>query len=429
MYAGNPYLIDLETLIREKLLKRSEAEAVFWGKDPRRIDYGALWLGRETVLRQAYARSGGLREQMEAFRVQNPWIEDYALFMALKRHFGGKSWLHWENGGLRKRDPEALAEYRERLREDMGYHVFVQYCFFRQWAEFKAYVDSQGIRLIGDMPIYVASDSADVWRQPHFFQLDEERRPLYAAGVPPDYFSEDGQLWGNPLYDWDALRADGYGLWMNRFQAASALFDVIRIDHFRGFESYWRVPVYEQTARNGEWVPGPGMDFIRALKAGFPETEIIAEDLGEQTPGLAEFVKASGFPGIKVVQFAFDSGESTTEMPHSYPRHSVCFTGTHDNDTAAGWAKALSREDARLAGTYLGFSRKEDAPWALIRGGMTTAADLFIAQMQDYLELPSDCRMNLPGTAGANWKWRMLPGENTAGLAKKIARLTQACQR
>jgi 4-alpha-glucanotransferase len=432
MYAGNPYLIDLDTLIRERLLKKSEAEAVSWGSDPRRIDYGALWRGREPVLRKAFARSRSLRGMgaaVEDFRGQNPWVEDYALFMALKQCFGGASWLLWEDEGLRRRDEAALARYRERLREDVEYHVFAQCCFFRQWARFKAHTAALGIRLIGDLPIYVSSDSADVWSQPRFFQLDQGLRPLYAAGVPPDYFSEDGQLWGNPLYDWDALKAEGYKLWMDRFRAASALFDVIRIDHFRGFESYWRVPAGAKTARNGEWVPGPGLDFIHALKANFPETEIIAEDLGEQTPGLAEFVRASGFPGIKVMQFAFDSAESTTEMPHSYPRHCVCFTGTHDNDTAAGWIKALSPRDARLAGAYLGFGRKKDAVWALIRGGMTTAADLFIAQMQDYLELPTGCRMNLPGAVGGNWEWRMLPGENSAGLARRIAYLTRVCQR
>jgi 4-alpha-glucanotransferase len=429
MYAGNPYLIDLDTLVREDLLLKSEAEAVFWGSDPRRIDYGALWLGRGAILRKAYARSGDWREQIDAFRGRNPWIEDYALFMALKRHFGDRSWLLWEDGGLRLRAPEILAEYRERLAGDVDYHVFVQYCFFRQWAEFKAYVAAAGVKLIGDLPIYVSADSADVWSHPQFFQLDRERRPVYAAGVPPDYFSQDGQLWGNPLYDWDALKADGYRLWLDRFRAAAALFDVIRIDHFRGFESYWRVPAGEKTARNGEWVPGPGMDFIHALKANFPDTEIIAEDLGEQTPGLAEFVKASGFPGIKVMQFAFDSGELTAEAPHSYPRHCVCFTGTHDNDTAAGWIQGLSSRDARAAGTYLGFTHKRDAPWALIRGGMATAADLFVAQMQDYLELPSGCRTNLPGTTGANWRWRMLPGENTVKLARRIAYLTRVCQR
>jgi 4-alpha-glucanotransferase len=429
MYAGNPYFIDLDLLVEEGLLRREEAEAADWGADPRRVDYGALWIRREPALRRAYARGAGLSGQVAQFREENPWLEDYALFMALKGHFGGISWLRWGDEAIRHRRQWAMDAYKGLLKDRIDYTVFVQFLFFRQWTAFKRYVSDQGIRLIGDLPIYVSPDSVEVWSMPECFLLDQERRPTHVAGVPPDYFSEDGQLWGNPLYDWDVLKADGYRLWMDRFQVAAGLFDAIRIDHFRGFESYWKVPAGDETARGGQWAPGPGLDFVRRLTARFPDTEIIAEDLGEKTQGLAEFVEASGLPGIKVLQFAFDSAESTAEMPHEYPRRSVCFTGTHDNTTAGGWAQALSEEDIRFAGAYLGFEHRGDAVWALIRGGMISVSDLFIAQMQDYLALPADCRMNLPGTSEGNWEWRMLKGENTAALADKIAYLTSVCRR
>ncbi len=427
MYAGNPYFIDLDMLIADDLLTCEEVNAINWGKSARRVDYGAIYAHRYHLLRAAYRR-GFLRHaaEMEAFQSANScWLQDYALFMALKQYFGMRSWMQWEDDAIRRRQPEAIQRYTCLLEEDIRFYMFVQYLFFRQWAGFKEYVSLRGIRLIGDLPIYAAPDSAEVWSRPECFLLDEERNLTAVAGVPPDYFSADGQLWGNPLYDWESLKKNGYALWMDRIAMAARMFDVIRIDHFRGLASYWSVPSGETTARNGKWVQGPGWDLIEAMKQRFGELTIIAEDLGYLTDEVMELVKRSGYPGMKVLQFAFDTREPGNYLPHTYTRHCVCYTGTHDNTTAAGWLREISRDDAAHAEAYLGLNDAEGRVWGLIRGGMASVADLFVAQMQDYLELGSGCRMNTPGTVGGNWQWRMLPGECSDALAEKIACLTR----
>ncbi len=426
-FAGNPYFIDLDLLQEDGLLEEREYQGLDWGNEPARVDYEKIYTHRGQVLHLAYRR--GWERDQEAIRAfcnkQAHWLPNYALFMALKSHFGMKPWLEWEEDGIRLHKPDAVAHYTQLLNEEIKFHTYAQYLFFRQWAALKGYLENLGIRLIGDLPIYVAMDSADVWAQPQNFLLDEQRRPRWVAGVPPDYFSATGQLWGNPLYDWAAMQQDGYAWWRQRVQAASQLFDVIRIDHFRGLESYWRVPFGEETAVCGEWAKGPGMDFIRILQAHFPRLSIIAEDLGFLTPQVHELLEQSGYPGMKVLQFAFDAREPSNYLPHTYPRHCVCYTGTHDNTTAGGWFVEANPEDVAYAMEYLGLNHDEGLHWGLIRGGMSSVADLFVAQMQDFLGLGSAARMNTPSTLGCNWQWRLLEGAASPALAEKIANYTR----
>ena len=333
-FAGNPYFIDLELLAEDGLLEKSELDAVDWGHDPRYVDYGKIYAGRFPLLRRAFQR-GFPRDMaaVERFRQQNPWVENYALYMAVKTHFGMKSWLDWPDEAIRLRRPDALARYRRELREDVDFFTYLQYLFYNQWDDLRAYVHSLGLKIIGDLPIYVAMDSADVWAEPEFFQLGRDGVPTEVSGVPPDYFSADGQLWGNPLYDYDRMRSDGFGWWIRRVEGARRLFDVIRIDHFRGLESYWAVPYGAKTAREGRWRKGPGMDLVGVLTGWFNDLSFIAEDLGFLTPAVHQLLADSGLPGMKVLEFAFDAREPSNYLPHTYARNCVCYVGTHDNET------------------------------------------------------------------------------------------------
>ncbi|MDR0841019.1 MAG: 4-alpha-glucanotransferase [Christensenellaceae bacterium] len=422
--AGNPYLIDIDLLLAQGLLTEDEA-APSCTPESDAVDYGRLYAQRFALLRLAFAR--GYKRDGAAFadfaQANKAWLNDYALFMALKAHFGMVSFTLWPDA-IRLREAAALAEYAELLKEDIRYYAYLQFLFFRQWSDLKAYANKQGVRLIGDLPIYVSMDSADVWAQPQVFQLNEARRPEWVSGVPPDYFTADGQLWGNPLYDWEALKSTGYAWWCMRIRMNMRQFDMLRIDHFRGLDSYWRVKAQETTARNGEWVDGPGMDFIRTIQAEFPGLPIIAEDLGYLTPSVRELVRASGFPGMKVLQFAFDPLEPSDYLPHNYMPNCVCYTGTHDNTTARGWFSEAACAEVHMATRYLGLNCQEGYAWGMIRGGISSAAALFVAQMQDYLDLPSAARMNTPGTTGGNWRWRMRPGAATPQLAEKLAYFT-----
>ena len=425
-YAGNPYLIDLDLLCEDGLLTPAEVNAVSWGTDPARVDYSAIYNGRFPLLHLAMER-GWERDadKVKAFSEENDaWLPDYALFMALKRHFGMNAWTEWPDEDIRLRRPEAVARYREELADDIRLFTYIQYLFFRQWEALRAYAHEKGIGIIGDLPIYVAMDSADVWADPRAFQLDERNVPAEVAGVPPDYFTADGQLWGNPLYDWDAMKADGYTWWIRRIAGASRLYDILRIDHFRGLESYWAVPYGETTAKVGRWVKGPGMDLMNVLTEKFPNIQFIAEDLGYLTPEVRQLLEDSGLPGMKVLQFAFDSREAANYLPHTYPRHCVCYAGTHDNSTLMGWKDEAAPADIAMAREYLGLHDEEGFNWGVLRGGQSSVADLFIAQMQDYLGLGSEARMNTPGILGGNWQWRMLPGQITDELTARIARMT-----
>ncbi len=425
-YAGNPYFIDLDLLIEDGLLKKEEVEAIDWGSDPAHTDYGILYKERLPLLKKAYVR-GWKRDQaqVEAFAAENEfWIHDYALFMALKGKYGMASWQEWPDEQIRLRDPAALDRCREELKEEISFFIYIQFLFFRQWDAIKAYAHEKGIGIIGDMALYVALDSADVWADPENFQLDGRRVPTEVAGVPPDLFSADGQLWGNPLYNYDHMRQDGYGWWIRRIGGAKKLYDVIRIDHFRGLASYWAVPFGETTAMNGHWVEGPGASLVNVLKERFPDLAFIAEDLGYPTPDVAELLQESGFPGMKVLEFAFDSRDDSNYLPHMYQPNCVCYTGTHDNVTLMGWKEDALPEDVDKAVRYLGLHDEEGFAWGMIRGGMSSVADLFIAQMQDYLGLGSEARMNVPGKLDGNWRWRMLPGQMTEELKERIGSMT-----
>ena len=425
-YAGNPYFIDLDLLCEDGLLTPEEVNDVNWGADPARVDYSAIYNGRFPLLHLATERGWEQdADKVISFSVENDtWLPDYALFMALKRHFGMKSWTEWPDEDIRLRRPQAVQHYQKELADDIRLFTYIQYLFFRQWEALRAYAHEKGIGIIGDLPIYVAMDSADVWADPRAFQLDERNVPAEVAGVPPDYFTADGQLWGNPLYDWDAMKADGYSWWVRRIAGASRLYDILRIDHFRGLESYWAVPYGESTAKIGRWVKGPGMDLIGVLTEKFPNIQFIAEDLGYLTPEVRQLLADSGLPGMKILQFAFDSREAANYLPHTYPRHCVCYAGTHDNSTLVGWKNDADPTDIAAAREYLGLNEEEGFHWGILRGGQSSVADLFVAQMQDYLGLGSEARMNTPGILGGNWQWRMLPGQITEDLTKRIARMT-----
>ena len=425
-FAGNPYFIDLEALVEDGLLTRDELEAADWGGDPRRVDYGKIYNARFPILRKAFQRGYPRdREKVDAFARENQWLPNYALYMAVKNHFGMKSWLDWPDADIRLRRPAAVARYREKLKEDVAFFSYLQYIFFRQWEALRTYIHSLGIQLIGDLPIYVAMDSADVWAEPEFFQLGEDGRPTEVSGVPPDYFSADGQLWGNPLYDYDAMKKDGFGWWIRRVAGAGRLFDVIRIDHFRGMESYWAVPYGETTAKNGRWRKGPGMDLVGTLTSWFHDLSFIAEDLGFLTPEVAALLRDSGLPGMKVLEFAFDPREPSNYLPHTYTRHCVCYVGTHDNETVVQWREQADRASVTQARKYLGLNEAEGFHWGMIRGGMSSVADTFVVQMQDCLGLGAEGRMNTPGRADGNWQWRLLPHEASPALAKKLYQYTK----
>ncbi len=425
-FAGNPYLIDLDTLVEDGLLEAAELEAVDWGGDARRVDYGRIYEHRFSLLKKAFSRAQARDfSEAEAFFHENAaWLNDYALFMAVKEQFSMRAFSTWDDD-IRLREPAAMARYQQELSEQTRFYAFVQYLFFKQWRAFRAYVNGLGIKLIGDLPIYVSPDSADVWANPACFQLDKNGFPTSVAGVPPDYFSSTGQLWGNPLYDWAYHKNTRYQWWIERVAAAAELFDTLRIDHFRGFESYWSVPYGDETAERGNWEKGPGLDLIHALNEALPNLSIIAEDLGVMTDEVRALLSDAGFPGMKVLQFAFDSGEKNDYLPHNYVENCVCYTGTHDNNTLMGWLDEASESDRAFIKEYLGLNAEEGWHWGVIRGGLSSVARLFVAPMQDYLGLGANCRMNRPSTLGGNWEWRLLPGECTDALAAKIRRHTE----
>ncbi len=421
-FAGNPYNIDLDLLVRDGLLKKKEITELSWGDDPRHVDYGLLYQNRFTILATAKQRGWVRdREAVRAFESENAgWLPDYALFMALKRHFDMKPWTEWPDEKIRRHQWDALEHYRSMLWKDIELFTYIQYLFFKQWGALKKYINNLGIRVIGDLPIYVALDSADVWAEPSQFCLDEAGFPVDVAGVPPDYFTADGQLWGNPLYNYDMMQRDGYGWWIRRVGGAAKLYDVIRIDHFRGFESFWAVPYGDKTARRGRWVKGPGMDLVGRLTGWFRDIEFIAEDLGYPSPEVERLLRDSGLPGMKVLEFAFDHRDPSNYLPHCYHENCVCYTGTHDNAPLASWPREADPKDLKFARQYLGLNDQEGFNYGVIRGGMGSVAKLFVAQMQDYLELGDGHRMNTPGNPMGNWTWRMLPGEATKKLAGRI---------
>lgn len=429
-YAGNPYYVDPDTLIRDGLLTKEEVMSFDFGNDPEKVDYGKLYENRITLLRKAAAR--GIprdREELSAFIEEKAWLPDYALFMALKHYFNSRPWFEWPDEDIRLHKPEACAKWRSKLSDDVEMYEYIQLLFYRQWAQLKAYANDTGIYIIGDLPIYVALDSADVWAEPNWFRLDEKNIPVEVAGVPPDLFSEDGQLWGNPLYDWDAMKTDGFGWWIRRIAGAGELFDRIRIDHFRGIESYFAVPYGDTSARRGHWVKGPGIELVNTLKERFPKLDFIAEDLGYTTPEVRKLLEESGFPGMKLLVAAFDAMNITAFRPHNYARNCICYTGTHDNHTLSGWLSIAGEEELSTAKKYFGLNEEEGFSRGVLRGGMSSVAQLFIAQMQDWLELGDEARINTPGIPMGNWTWRMRPGAATEKLAEEILNMTRLYSR
>ena len=430
-YAGNPYFIDLDELAAEGLLEPEEYQNLNWGDDPERVDYPRLYKLRFPVLRLACGRlwekNGAEVEQF--CRENQDWLEDYALFMALKGKHKGKSWQEWPRGE-RLRQKAVLEKARRTLEGEVRFWKGVQYLFFRQWRALKRYANERGISILGDLPIYVSGDSTDVWANPEQFQLDKEGRPTEVAGCPPDGFSEDGQLWGNPLFNWERMKEEGYSWWLRRIAFQFTIYDSLRIDHFRGFDSYYAIPYGDKTARNGRWRPGPGIDFFRTVKEKLGRKDIIAEDLGFLTPSVHRMLRQSGYPGMKVLEFAFDSRDTGSDyLPHCYTPHCVVYTGTHDNDTIQGWMATAPRKDVAFAKEYLRLSRREGYHWGMMRAAWASAADLAVMQMQDLLGLGSEARMNIPSTLGGNWMWRALPGCCSPSLARRLRREMKVYQR
>lgn len=423
-FAANPYFIDPGLLVEEGLLSKEEASAPFWGADPCRVDYGALWQARGLLLQKAAARLDPKDPAFAAFCADaRDWLDDYALFMALKEENGHESWLCWPRK-MRLREPAALADAQERLAGRIFYWKAVQYLFFGQWRSLKAYAAQNGVQIIGDIPIYVSADSSDVWASPGLFQLDGEGRPTEVAGCPPDAFAAGGQVWGNPLYNWQAHAADGYAWWLRRLGHAGRVYDLLRIDHFRGLESYFAIPAGQDTAAGGHWCKGPGLDFIRTVRAALPQLSIIAEDLGYLTDEVRALRHASGFAGMKVLQFAFDSREPGDYLPHNYRQNSVVYTGTHDNIPTAAWQTQAGPEDVAAARAYMAAAEEDLAP-AFIRTALASVCDTAIIPMQDWLGLGADARMNTPSRLDGNWQWRMAPGAAGEGLAERIRILSR----
>lgn len=429
-FAGNPYFISLENLIEEGVLTKKECDQADFGSTPDSVDYARLYEARFPLLRKAYERSNISRNrEFQDFLSGNRWwLEDYALFMAVKSRFGGKAWTQWATD-IRLRFQNALDYYRRELYYEIEFHEYLQYLFITQWNQLKSYANSKGIRIVGDIPIYVAMDSADTWAHPELFELDQDNIPTAVAGCPPDGFSATGQLWGNPLYRWDYHRSTGYHWWLERLSYCYKLYDVVRIDHFRGFDQYYSIPAGSETAIGGRWEQGPGISFFHTVKRALGEKEIIAEDLGYVTDSVRNLVKDSGFPGMKVLEFAFDSRDSgcaSDYLPHNYPENCVAYTGTHDNETITGWFRSITPAERRLARDYLCDSHTPESRLYLsfISLIMRSQARLCIIPLQDYMGLDNDCRINTPSTVGGNWKWRLLPGQVTEELLKTIGAVT-----
>ncbi len=425
-FAGNPYYIDLETLIEEGYLTKDDCEKCDFGDDDEYIDYEKIYLSRFKVLKIAFQNSNVVNEAdfQNYVRDNRYWLDDYALYMAVKNSFDGKSWSEWDED-IKLRKPAAMEYYREKYAEEVMFYQFQQYLFAKQWSALKEYANQKRIQIIGDIPIYVAFDSADTWANPELFQLDDMLTPIAVAGCPPDAFSATGQLWGNPLYRWEYHKETGYAWWMKRIAYCYELYDVVRIDHFRGFDEYYSIPFADETAEFGHWEKGPGYDIFKAIKEKVGNKPVIAEDLGFLTESVIKLVKRTGYPGMKILQFAFDPREESDYLPHNYVANSIVYTGTHDNDTMLGWYNSLSRRDKAFARKYLNIRTNKDVQWEFIRAAMASVSETCVIPMQDYLGLGAEARINIPSTLGINWKWRMLSGQFTDELAQHILDMTK----
>lgn len=428
-FAGNPYMISLEALIEEGVLTKKECDSADFGKKADDIDYEKLYNERYPLLRKAYERSNITQDPgfIEFIKRNDFWLSDYALFMAVKDRFGGVPWTEWADD-IKLRWGPAMDYYRRELYYDIEFQKYMQYKFYTQWMKLKAYANSKGIRIIGDIPIYVALDSADAWANPELFQLDKDNVPLAVAGCPPDGFSADGQLWGNPLYRWEYHRSTGYQWWVTRLWYTFQLYDVVRIDHFRGFDEYYSIPYGDKTAVNGHWEKGPGMDLFRKVESALGRKDVIAEDLGYMTDTVRQLVRESGFPGMKVLEFAFDerdTGCRNDYLPHNYQENCVAYTGTHDNQTMVSWFDTITPREQKLAREYLcdTFTPKKQLHKSFISLIMRSNAAMCMIPMQDYLGLDDTCRTNKPSTVGMNWRWRVTKKQLSKELCRELLEL------
>ena len=427
-FAGNPYFIDLELLIEEGLLTRKQCEAYDFGENPYSIDYEKMYIARFKVLKEAFEQGFETIQKTAKYKQfvkkNAAWLKDYSAYMAIKDSFGGKCFMEWDED-IRRNKKNARAQYEKELKKEIQFYCFLQFLFYDQWEALKGYANEKGIEIVGDIPIYVAFDSADTWSHPELFCMDEEGYPTAVAGCPPDYFSETGQLWGNPLYNWDYHKKTDFAWWMERFAHCYEMYDVVRIDHFRGFDEYWAVPYGEPTAENGKWLKGPGYDLFKTLNKTLGRKQIIAEDLGFMTESVRKLVKRTGFPNMKILQFAFEANGESEYLPYRYDHNCVVYTGTHDNDTMAGFLAQMPRKDIRFAKKYLHCKKEEKLCSEIIRAAVGSVADTVIIPMQDWLELGSEARINIPSTLGENWKWRMNSEALSKKLSKRIYKLTK----
>lgn len=429
-FAGNPYFIDLNEFIEKGYLTLEDVRSFDLGEDPSKVDYNLLYKNKMEILIIAYRRAkNDINKELHEFYLENiEWLREFSLFMALKKHHNNRSWLFWDEE-YREIDSKEVQDFEKENQDLIYFWIFTQYFFTKQWNRLKEYANENGVSIIGDLPIYIADDSSDVWANPELFKLSDNLFPRTVSGCPPDAFSEKGQLWGNPIYDWAAMEKDDYKWWIKRFEHSFELFDVLRIDHFRGFESYWEVKYGAEDAVTGEWIKGPGIKLFNKLKRELGDLNIIAEDLGFLTDDVKKLLEDSGFPGMKVLQFAFDSREESDYLPHNYDKNCVVYTGTHDNSTVMGWCSTVDKDDVDYATKYLKLNFDEGVNWGYIRGAWSSTAYLAITTMQDLLGLDDRARMNIPSTVGGNWTWRMKKTDITDEIAEKIADMTSIYRR
>lgn len=435
-FAGNPYFIDLEELVKLKWITRKDCESINWGETDRSngsdyVDYATIYKNRFKILKKAFEKSNIQKDpEFNKFLKKNSgWLTNYATYMAIKDAHDGISYLEWEED-IRLRKKAALEYWTGKCEKEILFYEFQQYLFHIQWMKLKKYANKNGIKIVGDIPIYVSLDSADTWANPKLFQLDEKGYPTRVAGCPPDCFSDDGQLWGNPLYDWEYNKETGYKWWLERFKTCFELYDVVRVDHFRGFESYYSIPYGDKNARRGKWVKGPGWDLFKVVKENFPNNEVIAEDLGFITPPVKRLIKKCGYPGMKIMLYGFETDCVSEHAPFTYDKNCVVYTGTHDNDTITTWfTKCISKEEREYIRRYMNFKGSKEVAWEYIRTGMASVADTAIFPIQDYLGLGREAKINSPSTIGDNWKWRLIPGKLDDKLAARMKEMAAVYHR
>ncbi len=431
-FAGNPYYIDIDQFVADGLLSKQDCEDICSDKDTDNVNYEKLYYSRYKLLRTAFANFSGKDSEICRFVANNPWIDDYSLFMAVKQTFNGAPVWQWDDD-IRLRIPATVERYKKELQGEIEFHKFIQYHFYKQWYELKRYANKNDVRIIGDIPIYAAADSVDVWVHPELFQLDKDNRPIAVAGCPPDGFSADGQLWGNPVYNWDTHKSDDYRWWVSRLEHCFRIYDILRIDHFRGFDEYFSIP-FGGSPNTGHWEKGPGAELFQIAKSSLGTIDVIAEDLGFMTDSVKRLVEVCGFPNMKVLEFAFDSrdtGNSSEHLPHNYNNNCVAYTGTHDNQTIVSWFSTITDIERQQVRDYIcdDFTPDCKINIPLISVIMRSCANLCVIPMQDWLGLTDKSRMNTPSTVGRNWQWRVKKEELSDDLADKINKLTKMYDR